>query len=52
LDHKATGKLDARYIGSFTIIHAHVNDTITIEWTPQITDRLNIRQVKNYFRNG
>jgi hypothetical protein len=52
LDHKATGKLDAHFIGPFTIIHTHVNGTITIQQTPHVTDRVNIHQVKPYFRNG
>jgi hypothetical protein len=49
LDHKATKKLDTRFIGPFTIIHIHVNGTLTIQCTPHIPDRVNIRQVKPYF---
>jgi hypothetical protein len=30
LDHKATSKLEGRFIGPFTITHTHVNGTITI----------------------
>jgi hypothetical protein len=51
LDHEATSKLDTKYIGTFTIVHAHVNGTITIQRTPHVTDRVNIRQVQPYFRN-
>jgi hypothetical protein len=53
LDHKATKKLDTRFIGPFTILHSHVNGTLTIpQRTPDVIDRVNIRQVKPYFRNG
>ena len=38
IDHKATGKLDARFIGPFAIIQAHTNGTITIQKTQHITD--------------
>jgi hypothetical protein len=50
LDHKAFKKLDTHYIGPFCIIQTHVNGALTIQRTPDITDRLNIRQVKPYFR--
>jgi transposase InsO family protein len=49
LDHKATKKLGTRYIGPFRIIQTHVNGTLTIQKTPDLTNRLNIHQVKPYF---
>jgi hypothetical protein len=33
LDHKATNKLETHFIGPFTISHAHVNGTLTIQCT-------------------
>jgi transposase InsO family protein len=51
LDHKSTKKLDTKYIGPFSITQTHVNGTVTIQRTPHVTDRLNIRQIKPYFRN-
>jgi hypothetical protein len=48
---KATKKLDStRFIGPFPIIQTHVNVTLTIQHTPHVTDRVNIREVKPYFR--
>jgi hypothetical protein len=51
LDHKSTKKLDTKYIGPFLITQAHTNGTVTIQQTPHVTDRLNIWQIKPYFRN-
>jgi hypothetical protein len=51
LDHKSTTKLDTKYIRLFSIIQTHTNGTITIQWTPHVIDRLNIQQIKPYFRN-
>jgi hypothetical protein len=52
LDHTSTKKLDIKYIGPFPIVQAHTNGTVTIQRTPHVTDRLNIGQIKPYFRNA
>ena len=51
LDPNATGKLDNHYLGPFQIVNTHVNGTVTIQKTPHITDRVNVRQIRPYFRN-
>jgi hypothetical protein len=38
LDHKATKKLDTRFMGPFTIVHTHVNGTLMIQCAPHVTD--------------
>ena len=40
--------LQDRGIGPFTIIQVHTNGTITIQRTPHIVERINIRRVKPY----
>ena len=50
LDPTATGKLDTRYLGPFRIVHTHTNGTVTIQRTPHVTDRVNIRQIRPYHR--
>jgi transposase InsO family protein len=50
IDPTATSKLDTRYLGPFRIVQTHVNGTVTIQKTPHVTDRLNIRQIRPYFR--
>jgi hypothetical protein len=39
-------------MGPFTIVQTYVNGILTIQGTPHVTDRVNIRQVKPYFRNA
>ena len=43
-----TTTLQDRGIGPFRIIQAHINGTITIQCTPHIVERINIRRVKPY----
>ena len=40
--------LQDREIGPFRIIQVHTNGTITIQRTPHIVERINIRRVKPY----
>ena len=41
-------KLDERWEGPYSILHVHVNGTITIALTQHIRERLNIRRIKPY----
>lgn len=43
-------KLDPKATGPYRIIKTHVNGTLTLRLTPQVTERINIRRVKPYIR--
>ena len=38
-------KMNKRYSGPYDIVKVHVNGTITIQLGPNVTERINIRQV-------
>jgi hypothetical protein len=43
-------KLDPRAVGPYTITQVHANGTLTIEISPCVVERINIRRVKPYRR--
>ena len=43
-------KMEPRATGPFTIQTVHVNGTVTIQRGPNMTERLNIRRIKPYYR--
>jgi hypothetical protein len=43
-------KLDHRAVGPYTITQVHANGTLTIEISPCVVERINIRRVKPYRR--
>ncbi len=44
------GKLDPRASTPFRIIRIHTNGTVTIQRTPLVTERINIRRLRPYKR--
>jgi transposase InsO family protein len=43
-------KLEPRAIGPFRIVRVHTNGTVTLETSPGVVERINIRRVKPYRR--
>jgi hypothetical protein len=43
-------KLEPRFTGPHRVIRTHVNGTVTIQRTPQVTERINIRRIKPYYQ--
>jgi hypothetical protein len=43
-------KLEPRAIGPYTITKGHTNGTLSIELSPGVVERINIRRVKPYRR--
>ena len=43
-------KLQAKAEGPFKITRVHTNGTVTIQRTPSVTERINIRRIKPYFQ--
>ena len=41
-------KLDLKGLGPFPITRVHTNGTVTIELTPDVSERINIRRIKPY----
>jgi hypothetical protein len=41
-------KLEDKAIGPFTIHQVHVNGTVTIQRTPYVRERINIRRIRPY----
>jgi hypothetical protein len=41
-------KLDPRWNGPFEITQVHINGNLTVQLTPHIHERINIRRVKPY----
>jgi hypothetical protein len=50
LTYKLPGKLDPRASAPFRIVTIHTNSTVTIQRTPLVTERLNIRRLRPYKR--
>ena len=49
LTYKA-GKLDPRASAPFRIVRIHTNGTVTLQRTPLVTERINIRRLRPYKR--
>ena len=43
-------KLEARAIGPYTVTQVHTNGTLSIQISPGVIERINIRRVKPYRR--
>ena len=43
-------KLEPRAEGPYRIVAVHTNGTVTLQLTPQIQERINIRRIKPYRR--
>ena len=43
-----TSKLSERATGPYQILRVHTNGTVTIQYKPNVTQRINIRRVKPY----
>jgi hypothetical protein len=44
-EHWKPGQLDKRTSGPYRVLQTHVNDTVTIELRPGVSERLNIWRV-------
>jgi len=42
--------MDARATGPFVVVQSHVNGTVTIQRTPNVFERINIRRIRPYHR--